>query len=99
MPGCVLINIGNVPLITIVDVVCDYYQICEACFFALATLSLRNPNHCKLIMEKAIAPMVTHAMDVHTVQLGVQVVQFLKIFELHMRCDDFLQIINISILE
>nr|CAB3223154.1 armadillo repeat-containing protein 6 [Phallusia mammillata] len=47
-------------------------QICEACFAALTTLTLRNPSHCDVIMSKRAAPLMTQAMRNHQDRPGVQ---------------------------
>lgn len=47
-------------------------SICESSFAALTTLSLRNPAHCKIIVDAKISPIVVQAMEVHRKHAGVQ---------------------------
>ncbi|XP_071795017.1 armadillo repeat-containing protein 6-like [Asterias amurensis] len=39
--------------------------VCEAGFAASAAITLRNPSHCKMVMEAGWAPVIIQAMQIH----------------------------------
>jgi len=50
----------------------DSPAVCESVFAAVTTVSLRNPDHCDVIMSKGFAPLVISAMEFHKNHPGVQ---------------------------